>query len=230
MTLLRRRGARFIVSEELTESLPLPQRLALSYAPRCARLAILGLLALEQRLATVISMGGEAMIAQIKLAWWRERLSEPSAAWPSGEPLLEHLRGVDADFARWVLLVDGYESFLAEDFGRAELTTYLRGKALGWSAVADAVGDGTPNAPVEQAASELALFELDGKLTEPSEVALLDETAGKQKWERTRLPNALRPLAVLHSLARRARSREQSELLEGPRAMTVAMRVGLFGR
>ena len=230
MNFRRSRGARLYVTDPLTESLPLPQRLALSYAPRASRAAILGLLVLDQRLAGVVAMGGEAMIAQIKLAWWRDRLTEPREAWPAGEPLLDHFRALAMDPAHLVPLVDGFEALLAEDFGEAELESYLRGKSLGWAGVTNAGGHGGDLSPIEQAARELALFDLDGRLTADCETALVADATAKEPWMPARLPKALRPLAVLHALAKRARHRGQAELLEGPAAMAFTMRVGLFGR
>lgn len=216
--------------DPLISLLPLPQRLALSYAPTSARSAILGLLVLDQRLAGIVGLGGEVMITQIKLAWWRERLSEAPDNWPSGEPLLDHLRAFDGDLARLVPLVDGYESLLAETFDRMVLTTFLRGKMQSWAAVSDAGRVTQANAPVEQAARELALFELEGRLTAESEIAVVRAMAADEPWQPPKLARPLRPLAVLHALTRRARRKGQRDLLHGPAAMGLAMRVGLLGR
>jgi phytoene synthase len=231
-------------SDTLLASLALPQRLALSYAPRRARAAILGVLCLEQRLGSILggsgagsggvsgggSGGGEPMIAQIKLAWWRGRLSEPAEAWPSGEPLLDHLRGFDGDVARLVPLVDGYEALLEETFDTLALTVFLRGTMEAWAAVSDASNVRHPNKRVEQAARELAGFDLAGRLTAESELAVVAEMSAAQPWQRIPLARELRPLAVLHALARRARRKGQRDLLDGAGAMGVAMRVGLLGR
>ena len=93
----------------LAETLPLPQRLALTYARRDTRASTLALLALEQRLAAILRSGGEPTLAQIKLAWWRERLGEGPAKWPDGEPLLALLRDFPGGTAQLRPVVDGWE-------------------------------------------------------------------------------------------------------------------------
>ena len=74
--------------EDAVSSLPLPQRLALSYAPRASRNAFAGLLALDTRFAGIVRHAREPMLAQMRLAWWRDVLAKPAAEWPTGEPLL----------------------------------------------------------------------------------------------------------------------------------------------
>ena len=87
-------------------------RLALAYAPRTARPAWLAVLALDQRLAGIVRSAREPLLAQIKLAWWRERLAEPVARWPQGEPLLSALAAWDGQAAALVALVAGWEAVL----------------------------------------------------------------------------------------------------------------------
>ena len=88
----------------LWDELPPPLRLAVTYAPRRARLAWAALLVLDRRLARVALAAGEPVLGQIRLAWWRDRFAEPASAWPSGEPLLAALHGWDGDRAALVAL------------------------------------------------------------------------------------------------------------------------------
>ena len=230
MTQVNDHGTRAAMTEALLDTLPLSHRLALSYAPARARDAVLGLMALDMRLAGIIAGDGEPMIAQIKLAWWRDRLSEDTSDWPAGEPLLALLSTFPGDLRRLIPLVDGYETLLGEAFDRPALATYLRGKSHAWAAVADGDGDDSTLTPVEQAAKEVALHDLANRLSEEGELALVKQSLQKQPWRRAALSRSMRSLAVLHALCKRARSRDQAELLDGPGAMIAAMRVGITGR
>ena len=218
------------MSSDLVETLPLPQRLALAYAPKRTQSATLALLALDTRLAGIIRNGGERVIAQMKLAWWRERLEQAPAHWPIGEPLLALLRDCGIKPERLVPLVDGWEMLLAEALGRRELSTFARGRALGWSAVNDASGRSQPDAPVEEAGHEWALLDLAMHLDSEDEAKMAREAAAASGGARIRLPKEVRSLAVLHSLSRRAHRLGSGELLDGAGAMATALRAGLLGR
>lgn len=211
------------MSADLIDTLPLPQRLALSYAPRSSREATLALLALDNRLAGILRGASEPLIAQMKLAWWRDRLSEDRADWPQGEPLLALLRDWPGDVARLVSLVDGWETLLAEEVGDSEIAEFAEGRAAGW-----AVLGGTEEAAARLAAREWALHDLLLHSADPS--ADLRQMVTAQEWKPARLSRQLRPLAVLHALAHRAVSKDRTALLDGPAAMFFAMRVGMLGR
>ncbi len=218
------------MDETLLETLPLSHRLALSYAPARTRTFVLALMALEQRLAMIVAGDGEPMIAQIKLAWWRDRLSENANEWPVGEPLFALLQQFPGDLTRWVPLVDGYETLLGETFDRPSLASYLRGKSLAWAALGDAIDSKQPHGPVEQASKEVAMHDLVQRLSDESEIELVTDALREQRWKRVQLSREMRPLAVLHALTRRAKAADRTELLESPRAMLVAIRVGITGR
>ncbi|MFM2237345.1 MAG: hypothetical protein RL209_1379, partial [Pseudomonadota bacterium] len=68
-----------------------PAQLAIAYAPRDLRSAFALLLQVDQRFAEILRNAREPMIAQIKMAWWREALSSTAEARPKGEPLLQAL-------------------------------------------------------------------------------------------------------------------------------------------
>src|SRR6218665_1101397 len=84
---------------------------------------------------------GGRMVAQLRLAWWREQLAADPAAWPEGEPLLNALRSWRGRHGGLTALVDAWEVLTGpaplpeaalEDFGRA------RGEAF--SALASMLG------------------------------------------------------------------------------------------
>ena len=97
-----------------------PERLAIAYAPRALRLAWTGLIALDHRLADAARPGRDAIMIQLRLAWWRDRFAEPADKWPRGEPLLGLLDAWDAERAALAALVDGFEAqVVGEDGGTA---------------------------------------------------------------------------------------------------------------
>ena len=216
-------GKRADMADPCLESLPLAHRLALSYAPAAARGPTLALLALEARLAGIVRAGGEPVLAQIKLAWWRDRLGEPLASWPQGEPLLALLACWPGDPAGLVPVVDGWEALLADTL---DAPAHAQGRAAGWGALAGGLGCADPaRAAQGWALADLALHLADGAEREQA-LAL----ARALDWHAPRLPRALRPLAVLHGLAGRALRRGAGELLDGPGALFAALRLGIAGR
>lgn len=212
------------------ESLPLPQRLALAYAPRSSRAQVVALWLLDQRLAAILQAEGEALIAQIKLAWWRDRLGEDPALWPAGEPLLALLRKGKVPPTSFVPLVNGWEGLLAEDLTAAAVDEFAAGRAAAWQAVALAFGDNDAAAAAAQAAREISYLDLAMHLGNEAEAAAARQIALACKWRPARLPRTLRPLAVVHALGARALHRGSAELLDGKGAGLLALRIGLLGR
>ena len=87
-------------------------RLAVAYAPARLRPLHLAAFALDARLRAVVSGAREPVLAQLKLAWWRDRLNQAPAARPRGEPLLAALAVWPGDAAPLLALVDGWEAML----------------------------------------------------------------------------------------------------------------------
>lgn len=218
------------MDEGLLETLPLAHRLALSYSPKQARRATLALFALDERLAKIVSSGSEPMISQLKLAWWRDRFSQSPDEWPDGEPLLSALRGWPGDLELLKPLVDGWEAMLDERFDRATLDQFVQGKEQAWSSLADGLGAVSHGQGLAQAVQEIALFELANNLSSQEEIAIVKARIGSRVSKRPKLDRRMRPIAVLHALARRAEAKGNRDLLANPGAMTTAIRVGITGR
>ena len=77
--------------------LPPPMLLAIAYAPVSVRARLAWLLALDQRLADVLTRASEPMIAQLRLSWWRDALNSAPDKRPKGEPLLAQLDEIASD-------------------------------------------------------------------------------------------------------------------------------------
>ncbi|WP_197042221.1 squalene/phytoene synthase family protein, partial [Sandarakinorhabdus oryzae] len=83
--------------------------LACLYAPEPARPALVALLALDCELAHLVATTTEPLLGEIRLAWWRDRLTELDSKPAPAQPLLQALQ------ARVLPWVTGTELALLED-------------------------------------------------------------------------------------------------------------------
>lgn len=215
---------------DLLGALPLSSRLALAYAPASSRTALLGLLALDARLAGIVRSSTEPMLAQLRLAWWRELLKKEPVEWPEGEPLLAALRLWPAGRAPLAGLVDGWEEMTGPaPLPPTALAAQAQGRAEAFAVLADFFGGAGERDTALHLARRWALADLAGKLSHPEERDTARALAG-QGGRSARLSRPLRPLGILHALGERALRRGESLERVSPGALAVAMRVGLLGR
>lgn len=211
----------------LLDDLPMPQRLALSYAPSGARAVNLGLLALDARLGAIVRARLEPIAAQLRLAWWRDRLDEPPASWPRGEPVLEALRAW-RDPSGLAVLAGGWEALLAERLAPEAVKEFAEARGRAFASLAGELSAGHEDdaalAGVTWAAADLAAH-----LSDQGERKLALDYGLTQPRVRA-LPTPLRPLAVLAGIGRRSLVRGGVPLLGGPGATLLALRIGLCGR
>ncbi|MEJ6009001.1 hypothetical protein [Novosphingobium aquae] len=201
-------------------------RLALAYAPGPAKPAWLSFLSLDTRLAGLLRQARDPVLAQIRLAWWRERLEQAPCDRPRGEPLL-------ARFADWPdggsalsPLVDGWEALLGDPpLPLAALESFAQGRAAGISALAACMGLADP-AP--DLARSWAMADLACHLGDPREQALALKGLADCPAP-AGLPRALRPLLVLQRVSTRAARKGGAAHLTTPAALFTAMRAGLLG-
>ncbi len=159
--------------DETTPSLPPPMLLAISYAHPGLRPRLRWLLLLDLRLAQLVHRASEPLIAQMRLAWWREALSKPAEARPKGEPLLAALADLEGDPAllvAGVALVDAAEALV---LGQSERAATARAKALvdayvGWARAPSEFGD-----------------------------RLIEAWAGRKERVLSGFPRSLRPMTIL---------------------------------
>ena len=115
--------------------------LATLYAPAAARQALFALWALDLELGAVVAGASDAMIAEIKLAWWREALERLDHAPPPAQPVLQALaaqvlpRGVTG--AALARLEDGWLANLG-----GEAAPVLSAGSLLYQLAATLVGEG----------------------------------------------------------------------------------------
>lgn len=214
---------RVTASQDLVDKLPISRRLALSYAPADMREPLLAFFALDLRLAGIVRSSHEPMLAQLRLAWWREQLESDGSAWPEGEPLLAALRSLGGRHRALAALVDGWEGMTgapplpADVFGKL-----AEARGLGFAAIG---GDEAAMRP----GRNWALVDIAMRLSNAQERAAVLDLARAQDWSRPRLPRRLRPLAVLHALAARSLRRGAEMDTMTPGDFAAAMRVGILG-
>lgn len=215
------------MAADLVSDLPPTHRLALAYCPARARAQTLALLALDERLASVIRGRREPIASQMRLAWWRDLLARPQQEWPAGEPLVAALR-VWRDAAPLVALVNGWEALLADDLSPAIIAEFVDGREEAFAALAGELGVAAPKDAAE-AARVWAVADLAAHLSIGRERDLVVEY-GRTLPPPPRLSASLRPLAVLAALGAAALQQGGGPLLAGPRSAIAALRTGLTGR
>ena len=211
----------------LIATLPAMQRLALAYAPRSSRSALLGFLALDKRLSDIVRSSREPMLAQMRLAWWREHLSQSPAQQPRGEPLFAALAEWRGPIAALTGLVDGWEEIIgAPPLPLAAFESLADARAAGFASFAT----GSARAAALRMGRNWGLADIAAHLSDPREREAVLATVRAQDWHWQRLPRQLRPLAVLHGLAARTDWRNNEAVTQTPGALLAAVRIGITGR
>ena len=187
----------------LSDELPPLLRLAVAYAPAPARPPWTALVLLDHRLSRAVTGASSPLLAQLKLAWWRDRMRAPASSWPAGEPLLAALAQFDRERAALESLVDAWEGLIGDEAGAPEMAVLgdaRAGAVAGLARTLNCVADPAAMAALAQRWSLPGL---------PQPVS-------------ARLPRALRPLLILANLPRPDEA--------GPLALLRILRLGLFGR
>ena len=178
--------------------------LATLYAPAAVRPALFALHALDLELAAVVATTTEAMLGEIRLAWWREalnRLTAPPPAQPTLAALGRHALPLGVTGRALEPLEDGFLSLLLEErLAGKTLDDHLdrRGGTL-FGACATALG-------VAQASAQaLGRVWALGQLVRPGAKAPPVDPDDARRIAAAALPAhlvpALRPLAALADFA-----------------------------
>ena len=220
---------------KVTEKLEITpiQRLVLSAAAGAGERAS-AIIALDNECARVAISAREPLMAQIRLAWWRDGLNAREAASVHRAPVMDALRSLD-DFAAirdaLVAMIDGWEELILWDGAdpAVMLQAYAEGRGAGFFAAlhpGHAGGSGLPG-------RLWALWDLSGHLDDEALAAaaiaqgrsLLEQGGGRSYL---RLPRMLAMLAgaARHDIAsgRRAPSRLT------PGLYMRLLRLQIFGR
>ncbi|WP_324827354.1 squalene/phytoene synthase family protein [Qipengyuania zhejiangensis] len=207
-------------------------RVAIAHAPAELRGAVRTMLALDRQFASILATTSEPMLGQVRLAWWRDRLTEPLETMPKGNPLLEAISATwGPSRVSLAPLADGWEALLvADDLDDATIFRFAEGREAAWSGLAGLARQGARTNAIRQAARVWALGDLASNISDPDEKALVLSHAETLAQAALVLPRKLRPLAILGSLARRSLALGGAPLLGDRGAALTAFRVGIFGR
>lgn len=206
--------------------------LALAYARRKDRAIFEDMFALDRRLADAVRQASEPIIAQMKLAWWRDRFAQPPSEWPKGEPLLARLTAWNADVSQLGALVDGWEALLAEGpLADDTIIAFSEGRADAWAVAAEALDEPGPPPPDHAGLlwSYADLAQHWSSAEDADRVRALARSHSLLAKAQPRLPRGLRPFAVLGALGARS-LRLGQPILAGPGDFLAAVRAGMLGR
>lgn len=191
------------------------------------------ILALDQRLAAILHLRGETMMAQFRLAWWRDALGGEAA---TGEPLADALRNLPdrAQLApHLVALVDGWEEWIVQRDTPETIdwASYAAQRGEGLFAAIARVMDHEVSEDLARMGCLWALWDAaawsrDGAVTEAA-IALGRDLAGEVAC----LPAMPKPLRTLAMLAHPDLVRERG----APAGMTLplyfrVLRAQIWGR
>ncbi len=218
------------MSAEDQDYLPPEQKLALLQADAAFARVLEAFLMLDRRLGRFVSEAKEPILAQMRLAWWRDQLGKPISQRPAGDHILDEVSACwSGEEAALIALVDGWEQLLAEPPLPADAATeFVSGRAQCFAAAARLHGYDTVDAA--HCGVAWAFGDLAARVSDPEERALIREQALQQCPEKFRLPFKLRTLTILGSLGRRALARDDGRLVAGRSDVLLIMRLGLFGR
>lgn len=220
-----------LLTSGLLDGLPVQQRLALAYAPASARTPTLALLALDTRLASILRGSSEPMLAQLRLAWWREQLVTEATRWPEGEPLLAALRSWQGRRADLVELVNGWEQLTGQaPLPPAALEGFAQARGNAFGALAELLGCPEDITAARRFGQNWALADMAAHLSHKEERGAAHALMEQRDWRRARLSRRMRPLAVLHGLAARRVRQGRVLAAHSPGDLLVALRLGLIGR
>ena len=215
----------------LSDDLAPLYRFALAYAPRDARPFWAGFFSLDERCARFVRGASEPITAQLRLAWWRDRLGEDASAWPRGEPLLELLAGWDGAHSRLVDLIDGWEAMTgALPRGTEAFGELIEGRTHAIETIAHLCAASDEPDCIARMAREWALCDVIATVRDADESKTLESLAQGCEFRAKRVSKPMRPLAVLHSLARYSRHSGLPIDCLPARAMARAVAAGFVGR
>lgn len=213
----------------LLDELPAERRLALAYAPVAFRADNLAVFLLDLRLSRLVAQRREPLLTQVRLAWWRDRLSEEPTGFHHDEPLLRLLEHWGPTRARLIALVDGWEALLTDPpIAEPAIDLFAQGRGQAFAALAERCGQADYALEALRTGSNWALADLAERSSDPAEARHVQSIAVAADWQRPRLPRALRPLVILHGLASRrmGQNRPAAPITD----FFAAMRLGIFGR
>lgn len=177
--------------------------LALAYARAPARDALAALWQLDARMQRLYLSTREQVIAEIKLAWWEERLGELGGGAVPAEPLLRQLAQIDATGAAMAIVAGAWRELFGE-WTNAALARYASGRGGGMVALGASVSGIESSEDMQLAGEGWALLDLYCIAPDhPRRAEVLALACGRfRDAGRFTWPRALRPVGMIVELAR----------------------------
>ena len=207
------------------------ERLAVEYCAKEFRPALIALFAFDARLGQIASKTTEPALGQMRLAWWRDMLSQPIDDRPKGDVVLEALSQHWAGYESSLIeSVDAWEILIAsETLTDDEVDSFANGRVTPLAKIGAQISEQTKEKAISLALP-WALADIVPRVSDARERNIILENARGKLIENCRIAKTLRGLAVLHALARRSLMREGRPMIEGRGAALTALRVGLIGK
>lgn len=205
------------------------EALALHYAPDRWRGDYLALFALGSRSRLTVMQAREPMLAQIKLAWWREQIETLRPGGTHPEPVLNLIaQGWLSEKEALAALIGGYEGLLApDDLSDEAIAAFIDAMAGTFASVARLTGNDREADAAKLAGLSWGAACMSSVMQQQTPASVLAES---HLLPLPRLSRSLRPLSVLHALANRSLRRGGAPLVDGRGSVAVAFRAGLCGR
>lgn len=216
------------MTDLLSDSFAPELALALAHTPVPLRQRLQAALALDHRLAKLVSGTNEPMLGQMRLAWWRDMLSVDAAQRPEGDQVLDAIAQHWPDDARKLVdLVDAWECMLAEPpLSKSLIQDFANGRGGLFSA---ALGDAADLASVNSAGERWALIDAALHIANEEERALFLALARAIPASGA-LKSPFKGLAILNALSVRSLKNDLSPLMQGRSAALIAWRAAILGR
>ncbi len=218
------------MAESLHDTLPLPQRLALTYAPARARQATLALFAFDSRLGQAVAQASEPIMAQMRLAWWRDQLKLAPNRRERSDALICALDPFSDESFSLSALIDGWELLLSEELTESSARSFASARAQAFLPLRRVLNASDEADAILRHAQQWALADLASGISDVQERSLVLDLARDANESIPRLTRVMRPLSVLSGLSRRSLKRGGTPLLDGAGSALAAIRLGLTGR
>lgn len=184
-------------------------------------------LGLDAELGQIVLGAREPLMAQIRVAWWREKLgSINNSANPNSELDRNLYSSWKEDVEKLVPLVDGWESLLVDP---VDPKCFIEGRSALAKAIALKLGHAGETHKAGTAGQLWAYADLASRVSDQHIREWALNEAEKVPRHRERINADLRPLAVLEGLARRALDRGGSPMIGDRLSPLVALRLGILG-
>ncbi len=172
------------------------------------------------------------MVAQLRLAWWRDQLALPVAERAKGDGVLDNL-SAHLGYHSGVLgkVVDGWEHLVvAEAQTPAVLDTFAANRAYLFAAMQSGRLEKPQSDEVLRAGRLWGLADLAFAQATPENRAIIVQIAQAELSQPVRLPKSVRHLHILGELARSSLQRGGAPLVSRRRDALLISRLGMFGR